>query len=592
MNDDTTGTANSAGRDQALDEGAAVGTDRVHRFVLLVGHTCAPARGTGIEEIGARYRTTPHAAPTVRMMEDGGRAALRYIAQDAPTGYGDAADRLVRALREAGVRVEYRRYVGEVRGEVPDIRPHRRDPRPDERAVPGAPTVAHLVPEHYEHVRRLVGELDGGSGPLIAHTVWETDRMPDHWPALLNAVDRVVVPTEWNRDVFTEGGVTVPITVLPHVACDPTLGDGGIPLDLPDDVVVFYTISRWDQRKQPAAVIHAFAEAFTRADPVALVVKTTPFTQFPIPGGWGGDSGILGTTMLEVARILRDYPNPPLVGCEIEEWEPARIAGLHTRGDCFVSLTHGEGWDLGTFDAATYGNPVITTGWGGALAYLDADASFLVDVDLVPVEHFEPQSYSPKQRWAEPRLDHAVELFREVAADLGAARRRALPQRDRLRADYTPARVVEILPRRRPRARPPDAVAAGSVRRVRSHPTDRALRVRAQEPARPVPPRARTRDRVVPRPRPARRRAPPRTQAAGGAGVGPDRRPRPAPRGRAHAPRCTPRSTPTSTSTATRTPTTPTSSASTCSRSTAASTPTSTRCSSRRSPTSAGRGRS
>ena len=378
-------------------------------------------------------------------MDDRRGAALRYIAQDAPTGYGESADRLVRALREAGVRVEYRRYVGEVRGEVPDIRQHRRDPRSDEWAMPGAPTVAHLVPEHYEHVRRLLGEHGGGGGPLIAHTVWETDRMPDHWPALLNAVDRIVVPTEWNRGVFTEGGVTAPITVLPHIACDPTLGDGGVPLGLPDDVVVFYTISRWDQRKQPAAVIRAFAEAFTAADPVALVVKTTPTTQFPIPGEWGGASGILGTTMLEVARILRDYPSPPVVRGEIEEWAPARIAGLHTRCDCFVSLTHAEGWDLGAFDAATYGNPVIATGWGGPLSYLDADASFLVDVDLVPVEHFERHSYSPKQHWAEPRLDHAVELLREVAADLGAARRRALLQRDRLRADYAPARVVEIL---------------------------------------------------------------------------------------------------------------------------------------------------
>ncbi len=368
------------------------------------------------------------------------RGQVRYVAQDAPTGYGDAADRLVRALRAAGVGVEYRGYATPVDAGGPAIVRHSRDPRPDDVAPPGAPSIVHLVPEHYPEVRAATGD-----GAFVAHTVWETDRLPEHWPALLNATDRVIVPTAWNRDVFTACGVTAPIAVVPHVVCDPVPGDGGRPLELPDDVVVFYTISRWDQRKQPAAVVRAFVEAFTADDPVALVVKTSPNVQFPPDPTWGGSSPLVGTTAFEIVRLLRDVPNPPLVRLETDLWPPVRIAGLHARGDCFVSLSHGEGWDIGAFDAAAYGNPVVATGWGGTLEYLPADEAFLVDVDLVPVEHFEPQSYAPEQQWAEPRLDHAVELLRAVAAEPGTARRRAAPLAARVLETYAPARVVERL---------------------------------------------------------------------------------------------------------------------------------------------------
>jgi len=366
------------------------------------------------------------------------RAAFRYLAEDAPSGYGDAADRLVRGMRAAGVHLEYRSWpVGQRERGPRRAGPHRLDQRPGERAARRAPTVAHVVPEHLPRVRKAYRR-----GPLVAHTVWETDRLPAHWPELLNACDRVVVPTDWNHDVFVQSGVRAPVVVVPHVACDPVPGDGGVPLGIPPDTTVFYTIGRWDQRKAPAMVVRAFLEAFTADDPVALVVKTSMRAQFPAPGDWGKETDIRGLTMLEIARIIRDHPNPAHVHVETDDWSPTRIAGLHARGDCFVSLSHGEGWGLGAFDATAYGNPVVMTGWGGQLAYLDAQTAYLVDYDLEPTQHWLPRVYGPDQRWAVPRFEHAVERLREVAADLDAARRRAAPACDRVLDDYAPARVA------------------------------------------------------------------------------------------------------------------------------------------------------
>jgi hypothetical protein len=365
---------------------------------------------------------------------------VRFVAEDRVDGYTEGADRLVRALRAHDMGVEYRTLV--IGGDAtPSLARHRRDTMPDHRAVPDAPTIARMVPPWVPQVRRAIGE-----GPLIWQTVWETERLPPHWVPLLNDTDRVIVPTEWNRDAFVASGVTRPIEVVPHVACDPVPGDGGEPLDLPDGVIVFYSLGEWNERKQPAIDLRAFLEAFTADDPVALVIKTRPFVDAPSSAdGWAARSHLVGSTALEVARIMRSYRNPPPVRIETGRWTAERIAGLHTRGDCFLSLTHAEGWHLGAFDAAAYGNPVVMTGWGGQLAYLRHESSFLVSYDLEGVRHRDPGTYPPDQRWATPRIHHAVELLRAVARDIDAARRRAAPQRDRILHDYASARVVEAL---------------------------------------------------------------------------------------------------------------------------------------------------
>src|SRR5262249_49026247 len=153
---------------------------------------------------------------------------------------------------------EYRGWSDTYHGAVPSFTRFSRDEQPNVRVPDDAPTVAHLVPEYYPLVRSVAH-----GGALVAHTVWETDRLPRHWPALLNDTDLVIVPTEWNREVFEASGVRVPIRVVPHVVCDPVPGDAGAPLDLPDDLVVFYVIGRWDQRKAMFHTVDAFLRAFT-----------------------------------------------------------------------------------------------------------------------------------------------------------------------------------------------------------------------------------------------------------------------------------------------------------------------------------------
>jgi glycosyltransferase involved in cell wall biosynthesis len=364
------------------------------------------------------------------------RAALRYVAESGSTGYAIAAARLVAAVRDAGVEVEMVGIDESHRGSASKWVAHSRDdPARAAKASPSAPTVMHLVPEHLIHVKPASG------GPLIVHTVWETDRIPARWPPVLRYSDGLIVPTQWNRETFAACGVGVPIEVVPHVVCSPSPAVDTEQLGIPDDLVVFYAISRWDERKLPSAAVRAFCEAFTADDPVLLAIKTGRLAEMPPPDGWRG-SAVALTTAWRVASVLREYPHPPRIKLWVDEWDDSRIEALHSRGDCYVSLCRGEGWGIGSFDACAHGNPVIATGWSGHLAYLEG-SPWLVDHDLVPVLSSAPASYAPDQHWAEPRLDHAAQLMRAIAADPASARAGAQPLREAVARDYAAPVVAE-----------------------------------------------------------------------------------------------------------------------------------------------------
>ena len=340
-----------------------------------------------------------------------------YAGLDEDSGYGVAARRLVRALRGAGHQVDWL--------------PFRPGPgwglgyEPAEALRPAPTLVAHLTPEYYPRFREVTGEA-----LLVAHTVWETDRLPRHWPALLEQADRVVVPSRWNAEVFG-AEVEVPVAVVPHVAPEVVRTASPTWAGLGPGTFVCYSIAPWTARKAVDRTVAAFAAAFTARDDVALVLLTSP-----------RDLTTGATTVAAVARALGGRADPPRIVLVTHKVDEVELAALHARGDCFVSLCRSEGWGLGAFDAGAYGNEVLITGHGGQLDYLDPDVAHLVDHELVPVD--DPAgapSYTPDQTWAEPSVGHAAALLRSLyeSRDTSRGRRLAL----RIAERYGPQDVAD-----------------------------------------------------------------------------------------------------------------------------------------------------
>jgi glycosyltransferase involved in cell wall biosynthesis len=364
---------------------------------------------------------------------------IDYWCHGYATGYGTSGQRLVRGLLELGATLRWTPI------DFDPTSPRFADTRPSHPILdrhrsavgPVDVVVLHATPEVIP-----AAEAANDGAALICHTVWETDRVPAHWPGLLNRCDGVIVPTEWNAEVFRAGGVTVPIGVVPH-ASEPTSTQGDTAwLDRFDDRFIVYTIADWSHRKAPWRTVETFARSFDPDDDgVALVVKTgrevgPDLAHGDAPPGHGSRTWwAMALTMREVGRAAEIL----LVDHHLTD---PQVVGLHQRGDCWLSLPHGEGWDLGAFDAATHGTPVVTTGWGGPTSYLDPDASWLVPAAVVPVQ-LPDAPPDPSSRWAEPSIEHAVDALRQIRADPAGARARGRDQATRLRAEYAPPVVAQ-----------------------------------------------------------------------------------------------------------------------------------------------------
>lgn len=387
-------------------------------------------------------------------------ASLRYIGLGDVSGYAVAAAALVRALRAAGVRIAWEPLLpggGLGLGYAParakeagpeDLRALRNEAAACDVAI------LHLVPEYYPHF--IARERGRGTRAVVGHTVWETDRLPAHWPALINLLDAVIVPTEWNRQVFRDSGVVIPILVVPHLprpARAVTAEDRAhLRQRLPPLAGrrVFYTISTWLERKSIGPLVAAFAEAFDEKGKVALVIKTTPHDLERVrrdPGHEGEAVPVRPQFEAMIGRaVLRHGRLPPPICLVTDDLPDGEIEALHELGDCYVSLCRAEGWGLGAFEAACAGRPVIVTGWGGPLAFLRAEDAYLVDWARVPVQPGEANaSYTPDQHWAEPDHAGAVAALRAVVADPAEAARRGARAARHIEESIVPAMVARDL---------------------------------------------------------------------------------------------------------------------------------------------------
>jgi glycosyltransferase involved in cell wall biosynthesis len=387
----------------------------------------AQTAGDVIEQFG--FTTPDTVRPTA--IRRGERADVRYVARTDNSGYAVAARRCIEALASVGLDVAWEPQPNEF-GQREPI--NKTTPaalldryKPD---VSSDITIMHTMPDRWAAVRRSLGR-----GRYIGHTVWELEQFPESWHQTIFAANRLWVPTAWNRRTFAEGDVIQPIDVLPHVISnEPTLEP---PIDLPDDVTVFVTVASWHPRKRPDWAIEAFTRAFTREDPVVLVVKTAGWTEC-----WPAASEIEKMTWWQTMQVLRRHADPPNVMLVNDDFTDAEVNGLIARADCYVSLARAEGWGLGLFDAAVMGTPVITTGFGGHLAYLGDDHPGLVPYRMEQVADVEDSPhFEDGMQWAEPDLDVAAAMMRSIVDGTSTLRAAAAGLSERLRTTYSPEAV-------------------------------------------------------------------------------------------------------------------------------------------------------
>lgn len=364
---------------------------------------------------------------------------IKYISMSDHSGYGLAAKAYLKGLIRSGVPVTWvplvpGRSLG--LGCEPLRRPYAGEEilaRVCNRDIPYDTVILHLVPEYYPFfIRRESGKR------IIGYTVWETDRIPRHWPALLNQCHKILVPCRLCQDVFVGSGITRPVDVVPHIAVFTPSATSDFLGEIDPQCYVFYTIGAWIPRKAHELTIGAYLRAFSSSDNCLLVVKTGKYDLSL--SRW---RKFFFSTRRLASRLQEPYKNPPRVRIISDLLSDAQIRALHRRGDCYISLTRAEGWGLGAFDAAAAGNPVIITGYGGHVEYLPDDLGYRVTYKMVPVSGSRAwRSYTPDQRWAEPDMDDAVRLMRRVKEHPVEAQCRGRRLKDLVFQNYSEGVVI------------------------------------------------------------------------------------------------------------------------------------------------------
>jgi hypothetical protein len=184
-------------------------------------------------------------------------------------------------------------------------------------------------------------------------------------------------------------------------------------------------------RKNPVAVVEAFRLAFPEPGAARLVVKSINAATDPAEHA----RVLLAAQGREDIVLVDDYLTGPEKNAMIEA------------ADCYVSLHRAEGFGIPLAEAMILARPVIATGFGGSLEFMTAENSYLVDWDPVAVgEGAYP--YSPQAEWAEPRLEHAAALMREVFAHPEQAQERGRIARRDMLERHSAAAAGEVMRRR------------------------------------------------------------------------------------------------------------------------------------------------
>lgn len=239
---------------------------------------------------------------------------------------------------------------------------------------------------------------------VVIYTTWEAISVPMRVEHDLAIADEIWVPSAVTARPFHNTRVKV----LPHArsskeACVRGFTNPG--------VYSFSWWGAWTERKNPLGVLRAYVLAFEPDDNVKLLMHSTDITH---------EVAVRALSAIGIAQ--NDLP--PISWSNT--WRP-----LHEiTGDCFVTASRGESWNLPAFEAMSAGAHVISTGGIGSDDFLEDTNAWLVDSALAPVlqdvHHIEGgraaiqgiQMMDGRCLWRDPSITFLAEAMRN-AADLG-----------------------------------------------------------------------------------------------------------------------------------------------------------------------------
>ena len=200
----------------------------------------------------------------------------------------------------------------------------------------------------------------------------ETNKISPSWVEPSNQMDKIIVVSSFAKKGFENGvftavnqqtgqqiqgyKVNTPIEVVNYSVRKAERTEIDLPLTTDFN---FLTIAQSGPRKNLANTIKWFVEEFKNDANVGLICKTH------VMGSSQIDREMITNNLKQILEQHKDRKcKVYLLHGDLSEKEMASLY-THPKVKALVSLSHGEGFGLPSFEAAGWGLPVITTEWSG-----------------------------------------------------------------------------------------------------------------------------------------------------------------------------------------------------------------------------------
>lgn len=240
----------------------------------------------------------------------------------------------------------------------------------------------------------------------------ETDRCNYTWLEKIEAMDKVIVPSTFTKNVILNSfgkKLDNKIVVIPEWFNEclgykrqkiDSVKDERYKFDTSFNFMTIGTLTSSDNlsdRKNLVNSIVWFLETFDGQKDVGLVIKTC------MGRGSVTDRNLTETGIKELVNSFRksDFPKVHLIHGNMTKLEVAALFKSRVHG--YITATRGEGYGLPIIEAAASGIPVIATNWSGHLDFL-GDDFIKVDYEIseIPSTRVDNRIFIKGAKWAEP----------------------------------------------------------------------------------------------------------------------------------------------------------------------------------------------
>jgi glycosyltransferase involved in cell wall biosynthesis len=322
------------------------------------------------------------------------------------SGLGQAMRASIAALETTGLSVQVVNFGLDNPAPEIDV-PHT----PIRAARPARFTLLHLNAESIPLLTAYAPDITDGSY-VAGYMFWELTRPAACHALALKMIDEIWAASDHGRAIYSrsfDGPIQVmglANDVVPPP--DPLGARAGFVARTGFDADSFLCMASFDsfsfvQRKNPLALIRAFAEAFPDGD-AQLLLKTQNRSRVSDPAQrriWAEiDALVSGDARFRVLDETMDRD---------------ALLTLTAGADAYLSLHRSEGWGFGMIEAMALGVPLLATGSSGNLAYCDDATAWLVPArEVAPAA--QDYMFTPEGGlWGDPEHAAAVACLRQMA---------------------------------------------------------------------------------------------------------------------------------------------------------------------------------